>query len=330
MIRLDRRYAVWAVAFFALILIPGAAGYAGLGWELAQFTGWAGALACIALCGMPVRPREAVPPTLLSLRLHTAIGWAALIAAAMHAAGLVVDDPTVIEYLKPTAPPYQWAGIVALVLVLAVVVSSRTPVRRRWASHRGFQAVHVIAGCALTALITVHIVVTNRYVAGVGRRIWFLLAAGGALLLLLRSRRRSAADTTPQGLRRLVFGRHSRVVGGAVLLSAAAIAALSAGRVTTALRQPMIARAAAIPLDFPHGKHVAVNCLVCHHNYADGAGGDACISCHRGDRGDLLLGAEARFHAFCFDCHRHPSATLERHGPVSGCAVCHKVPAADR
>jgi predicted CXXCH cytochrome family protein len=332
MIKLDRRYAVWGLAFFLLILIPIAAGHVGLAWELAQIVGWAGALACIALCGMPVRPREAVPSTLLSLRHHTVIGWAALIAATLHAVGLVVKDPTVIEYLKPTAPPYQWAGIVALLLLLAIVVSSRTDRRRRlWMSHREFQAVHVISGCVLTALIAVHIVVTNRYVTGLGRRGWFLLVAIGALLLLLRSRRQgAAAGTNPKGLRRLVFGRHSRLVLVALMMSAAAIAALLAGRITSALRQPVIARAKAMPLDFPHGKHVAVNCLICHHNYADATGGDYCIGCHRSSRSDLKLGVEARFHAFCFECHRHPTANLERHGPVSGCAVCHKVPVADQ
>jgi hypothetical protein len=93
-----------------------------------------------------------------------------------------------------------------------------------------------------------------------------------------------------------------------------------------ALREPLFRRANSIPLDFPHGKHGMVNCLICHHNYADGRGWGLCVQCHRSGRADLKEGAEARFHGFCFDCHRHPQATLKRHGPVAGCSACHQPP----
>jgi DMSO/TMAO reductase YedYZ heme-binding membrane subunit len=325
MSKVDRRTASWCVALVLLVLLPAAGGFTGLGWELAQFAGWAATLACLALCGLPVRPRTSVPPTLLSLRQHTLIGWWALGAAALHAVVLVVSDRTVIEYLKPTAPVYQLAGIAALVLLVVLVVASRADTRRRlWASHRGFQASHVILGCALAALLAVHVIVTRRYVGNLGTRGWYVVVSIGALLMLLRARRPAGAgDATHHGLRRLVFGRHSRLVFGVVLVCAAAIAGLSGNRAASALREPLAARSERIPLDFPHGKHVAVNCLVCHHNYADGSGGDSCIACHASPRQDLKMGIEARFHSFCFECHRHPTAGLEHHGPVSGCRSCH-------
>jgi hypothetical protein len=84
-------------------------------------------------------------------------------------------------------------------------------------------------------------------------------------------------------------------------------------------------RSNVLPLDFDHRKHVAVNCLTCHHNYADGRGFDGCIHCHAGTRPDLKVGVEARFHAFCLNCHRNPDPTFPRHGPVSGCSTCHRV-----
>ena len=332
MIKLDRRYTVWGLACVTLVLLPCIAGYANFGWELAQILGWAGTLGCLALCAMPVRPRDAVPPTLLTLRRHTDVGWAVLILATFHGAGLLMSDRRVIEYLKFTAPPYQWAGVAALLLWLVVVVSSLPDVRRRlWATHRGFQSTHVVSGCLLLVLVSVHVVVTNRYVTGLGRRTWFLLVAIGALLMLLRSRRYVAAvHGAPRTLTRLVFGRHSRLVLGGVLTSAVAIAALSATPLIADLRQPVMAREKSLPLDFPHGKHVSVNCLVCHHNYVDRTGGGSCVACHRSNRADLKFGAEARFHGFCLECHRHPAAALEHHGPVSSCVVCHKVPDVDR
>jgi hypothetical protein len=329
---IDARYALWGVALFLLAVMPVFAGFVGVGWELSQLAGLAGGLACIALAGSPVRPRDSMPATLLSLQLHTLIGWVALIAVAIHICGLVLADRTVVEYMKPTAPLYELAGILATVLLLIVVLSAVAGARRRlWASHRSFQAVHVILGCLLAALIAVHVVVTARYLGGRGRRALFVAATIGALLMLLRVRRpNELAQSETRVHRRLVFGRHTTLIVGVVAMTAAAIAGLFPDAVVAALREPLLRRAYAPPLDFPHGKHGMVNCLKCHHNYADGTGWNLCVQCHRSNRADLKEGAEARFHGFCFDCHRHPEPTFKRHGPVSGCVACHQAPGATR
>ena len=325
---LDVRYALWGAALLVLVLLPAFAGFAGIGWELAQAAGLASGVACIALCGSPVRPRDSVPPTLLSLQRHTLIGWLALLAAVIHAGGLVLVDRTVVGYLKPTAPLYQLAGITAILLLLILVLSSLAGVRRRlWASHRGFQATHVILGSLLAVLIAVHLVVTARYVGGRGRKAVLVAATIAAILMLLRQRRAvDAAHRQPVVRRRLVFGRHATGVVSVLAISAAAVAGLFPQAVGDALREPLFRRANALPLDFPHGKHGMVNCLICHHNYADGRGWGLCVQCHRSSRADLKEGVEARFHGFCFDCHRHPQAGLKHHGPVAGCIACHQPP----
>ncbi len=471
--RFDARYALWGATALLLVVLPAFGGFVGIGWESAQWAGLAAAIACIILCGSPLRPRDSQPPTLLSLRLHALIGWAALIAVVVHIGGLLLADRTVIEYLKPTAPLYQFAGIAALLVLLVLVPVSVAGARRRlWKSHRGFQAAHVVLACALCALIAVHVVVTARYAGGHARRAWFVAAAIGAILLLLRARRPSvgrsiaepsepaapnaaaapehiardptagdptasdptasdrtardptardptardptardptardptardptardptardptardptardptardptardptardptardptardptardptardptardptaresaardpaARDPTARGgaaapRRQFVFGRHSTLVVGAVAVSAAIMAGLYPDAVGAALREPLMRRTSALPLDFPHAKHGAVNCLTCHHNYADSTGSALCIECHRSMRADLKQGVEARFHGFCFECHRHPAATFARHGPVSGCVACHR------
>jgi DMSO/TMAO reductase YedYZ heme-binding membrane subunit len=328
--RLDRRAALLGGALVVLLALPAVAGFVGPAWELSQWAGLAAAIACILLCGAPVRPRDAQPPTLLSLRLHTAIGYAALLLAALHIGGLVLSDHTVLEYLKPTAPLYQFAGIAATLLLVLLVLLSHGPLRRRlWTSHRGFQASHVILACLLAALVAVHVVVTARYLGGIGRRALYIAATIGALAMLLRARRppQSARQAPPHPI--LVFGRHSALIVGAVAICVAALVALLPASVDASLREPPLRRASRLELDFPHDKHGAVNCLTCHHNYADGTGASLCVECHRSQRADLRAGAEARFHGFCLDCHRHPSASLEaqhKHGPVSGCQVCHRVP----
>jgi hypothetical protein len=314
-------------ALVVLLALPAVAGFVGPAWELSQGAGLAAAIACILLCGAPLRPRDARPPTLLTLRLHSAIGYAALVFAGLHIAGLVLSDPTVIEYLKPTAPLYQLAGLAAALLLTLLVLLAQGPIRRRlWKSHRGFQASHVILACVLAVLVAAHVVVTARYVGGIGRRTLYIAASIGALLMLLRARRPLQSSGQAPRRRILVLGRHSALIVVTVAICGAALAALLPVTVGASLREPQFRRANRLALDFPHEKHGAVNCLTCHHNYADGTGAALCVECHRSQRADLRAAAEARFHGFCLDCHRHPSAALERHGPVAGCHVCHRTP----
>jgi Ferric reductase like transmembrane component/Class III cytochrome C family len=323
----DRRYLAWGVGLALTAALPLAAGFTSVGWEISEILGFAAALACLALCGSPVRPRESVPPVLLSLSRHELLGWIALGAAALHVLVAVVADHTVIEYLKPTTPLYQLAGIAALLALLVLVLSSLPGLRRRlWRSHRNFQAMHIAVGCLALLLLAAHVVTADRYTHGYGRRGFFIVVAIGGIAMLLRRRRSSGTATHETvALRSLAFGRHSTFVVSAIAATVLALTPLIAGRADVALREPLLRRSLTLPLDFDHGKHVAVNCLTCHHNYTDGRGFDACIHCHRSERADLEVGIEARFHSFCLECHRSPDAALIGHGPVSGCVACHQV-----
>ena len=131
-----------------LAALPIFAGFTTLGWETSEILGLAATLACLALCGCPVRPRQSAPPVLLTLARHQALGWIALGAAALHVLLALVADHTAVEYLKFTAPPYQLAGIAAFVALLVLVLSSVASTRRRlWRSRRDFQATHIGFGC---------------------------------------------------------------------------------------------------------------------------------------------------------------------------------------
>ena len=331
--KIDTRFALWGAALLLLTLLPLFAGFVGTGWELSQMAGLLGCIGCVALCGAPLRPRDAIPPTLLSLKLHTVIGWMTLGAVTIHVCGLILADRVVVEYLKPSAPLYQLAGIAAAALLLLVVVSGIAAVRRRlFKSHRDFQATHVIGGCVLIALMAIHVIATDRYVGGRGRRALILAATVGGILMLLRPRRLAPGAPTPGAsaaaapVRQLVFGRHSRLILGVATLLAISLGGLIGAAAGAALREPVMSRSERMPLDFPHATHVAVNCLVCHHNFADGRGMDTCVGCHRSSRADLRVGLQARFHGFCFECHRHPDPSFQKHGPVAGCVSCHHSP----
>jgi hypothetical protein len=326
----DARYALWGLGLAVVAGLPLAAGYAGWRWELSEVAGLAAAIGCIVLAGSPVRPRDASPPILLSLARHEWLGWCVLGGAFAHVALAVAADGSVIEYLKPTLPLYQLAGLVALIgLGLLSVASSAGNRRRLWANHRAFQAVHVIAGCLILPLVVAHVVATDRY-SGAGWRRGVLGAVAVFGLLLLLRRRRLPSVATRAGAhaaRRLVFGRHTVGVVTAVAMTALGLGLLATGRADLRLREPLLARFEALPLEFDHAKHRPVNCVTCHHNYVDGRGFDACINCHRRDVAHLKVGIEARFHDFCLDCHRHPDPALEHHGPVSGCFACHRADA---
>src|SRR6202051_710189 len=192
----DRRYTAWGIGLALTAALPLFAGFTTLGWEFSEFLGLVGTIACLALCGCPVRPRESDPPVLLSLGRHEMLGWVALGAALLHVLLAVVSDHMVIEYLKSTSPLYQLCGIAAIVALLVLTVTSVAGVRRRvWRSHRDFQATHIIFGCLLAVLLGAHVVATGRYTGGYGRRIVYVAVAAGGIAILLRPRRHNGTAT---------------------------------------------------------------------------------------------------------------------------------------
>lgn len=298
-------------------------------WELGQALGLCAVAAALILCVLAVRPRAGATGA-FRLRGHELLGWVALAAAALHVGLLLGVDQRVIEHVKPTAPVYEYAGVVALLTLVFLTVPAAAAMRSRlWPRHRNFQAAHVIAACLLVVTLGVHVITTDRYVHGRTQAVAYVFLSGIVLLALLRPRARRATaqprSSLPGGL---VFGRHSRVVLAVVLGALIALIPLTRASTTLTLREPLLARNQRLELDFPHDKHRAVRCVLCHHDYLDRSGQGSCVSCHRSDRADLRVGAEARFHDFCLRCHRHPAADLVGHGPVSGCDTCHAPPRA--
>lgn len=297
------------------------------GWETAQTLGVLAALCCLLLCLIAVRPRVPWSRT-LSLKRHELIGWIALAVTVLHVGLLLAFDRRVFEHLKLTAPIYEWLGILALILLIALTALSLPTIRQRlYAQHRQFQLVHIGMTCALVAAIAVHILTTGRYFHGRISVAAYLLVSVLALGALLRARaRRESENRVPGFISSLAFGRHSRVVVAIVILAVLALLSLLIPAAALTLREPILRRSAALAIDFPHDKHREVNCIRCHHNFNDRTGSDTCISCHRSRRSTILVGAEARFHDFCLGCHRDPPPRFEHHGPTTGCDTCHLPP----
>lgn len=293
-------------------------------WEIAQALGLCAVAACLILCVLAVRPRTGAASA-FPLRGHELLGWAALGAAVLHVGLSLATDHRVVEHLKLTTPGYEYAGILALLTLLFLTVPAAAAVRWRvWPRHRTFQAAHVCAACLLVVALAVHVLATGRYVHGRSHAVAYTLLSGVVLLALLRARaQRQLAQLPAHPRAGLVFGRHSRLVLAMVLCSLVALLALMRAGTAVTLREPFLRRSEPLVLGFPHDKHRLVNCIQCHHNFADRSGTDSCISCHRSGRAAIRVGAEARFHDFCLGCHRDPPAYLTGHGPMTGCNTCH-------
>ena len=293
-------------------------------WEIAQALGLSAVAGSLTLCVLAVRPRTGAASA-FPLRAHELLGWLTLAAAVLHVALLLAADRRVVEHVKVTAPRYEYAGILALLALLFLTVPAGAAVRwRLWPRHRNFQAAHVAVACLLVVTLAVHVLVTGRYVHGGAHTVAYTLLSGIVLLALLRARARRRPPPQPAPLLGgLVFGRHSRLMLAIVLSSLVALLALLRGGTALALREPFLRRSEPLVLGFPHDKHRAVNCIQCHHDFADRSGSDSCISCHRSQHAAIRVGAEARFHDFCLGCHRDPPRYLTGHGPVTGCNTCH-------
>ena len=298
-------------------------------WEIAQAVGLCAVASCLVLCVLAVRPRAGAAGA-FPMRAHEFLGWLALGAAVLHVGLLLGADHRVVEHVKLTAPRYEYAGILALLTLLFLTVPAGAAVRwRLWPRHRNFQAAHVGAACLLVVTLAVHVLATGRYIHGRARVVAYILLSCIVLLALLRGRTRRQSAQRSRLLGGLVFGRHSRLVLAIIVVSLVALLAMLPGGTALALREPFLRRSEPLVLGFPHDKHRSVNCIQCHHNFADRSGTDSCVSCHRSGRHAIRVGAEARFHDFCLGCHRDPPSYLTGHGPPAGCEPCHAPLSAD-
>jgi len=76
-------------------------------------------------------------------------------------------------------------------------------------------------------------------------------------------------------------------------------------------------------MTFAHVDHREQNCIVCHHNFADGTGQGLCLDCHLRDAA-LRVRLESQFHAMCRGCHVDLRRRSETAGPVRACHPCHQ------
>ncbi|MBS0366770.1 MAG: cytochrome c3 family protein [Proteobacteria bacterium] len=303
---LIRLAAVLALAA-ALLLAPPWLLAAGGWWNVAALVGYASLGAILVLYLYPLRARRADGHG-FPLAAHRNIGWLALGLALAHALGLLVTEPTTIEYWKPAAPLYMLCGLLALLLLAGAVGTGY--LKRRPGSRRPVGAIrlsHVLPAVVLLWLCAAHVVGSGQFLNTP------LKVLCGCLLLALPLLWPARRQFAPRGILSV------RALSVTTALAAVLLPSRFAGSM---LPQTPVTPTARIAVTFPHDKHRGVNCVTCHHNFTDKTGNESCYACHR--HPELTSGIEATFHRFCRDCHASLAAQqVELHGPVRRCALCH-------
>ncbi|MSR13679.1 MAG: hypothetical protein EXR86_03770 [Gammaproteobacteria bacterium] len=160
-------------------------------WDFAMAIGAtaAGGLALLPL--ISARWWAAQQPTTGFLRLvqtaHRELAYIALALVLIHAGILLVLEGRVVEYLKLGAEDEMLAGLVAAVLVITLVLSSRY---REWLrfSYRGWRRWHVLLSLAALGLLGWHLIGAGYYFTVPSQTIGlvWLLGVPSMLTLLLR------------------------------------------------------------------------------------------------------------------------------------------------
>lgn len=96
--------------------------------------------------------------------LHRDLGYITLFLLSGHVGILLLAEPLLLAHLKPTAPLHMLAGLLALVLMVLLVVSS-IPVCRRslWPDYHLFRHLHALTAVAIVALTFYHVLASGFY-----------------------------------------------------------------------------------------------------------------------------------------------------------------------
>jgi len=301
-----------------LVSYPAVSG--GLLWDLGAACGYICLILFLCLYVFPVRGDGLPHGRLMALSRHKSIGWCVLAAAAAHVVVLLVVEPQSYRYLLPSAPLFMWCGVVALLSVVASVVtglSARAQMRRQPVTP-GTQenrpriersTLHIVLAAVLMLTACAHAIGSSQLLSGTFKTILVLLLLClplGWYVVRRRPTRRSLVRPMS----------HVAAVG--------IIALLPTSRSKQLLLEPA-AHPDKIAVTFPHESHTSVSCVTCHHNYVDHTGTTACIECHRSARSDLVRSSESEFHTFCRGCHTQLALDGQpKHGPTRSCSGCHQ------
>ena len=196
-------------------------------WDWANALGFLGLATCLLLFVYAGRPRSSPPFSgRFFANLHRDLGYLALALVTGHVGLLLLSEPLLLEPLKSSAPLYMLAGLGAAVLLLVLVFSSITGLRKRiWQDYHRFKWLHAVLAIACVALIGWHVAGSRFYLNTSPK-----LAAGGLAVIglmgyYLRRRLGRRPDIRRASRMRDTAGySHALSYGAVLLLSVIALA----------------------------------------------------------------------------------------------------------
>lgn len=174
------------VPLFSLLVVPAPAG-SGFWWDLSAAFGFTAAAMMAIMFVLTARFKRVSAPFGIDIiyYFHRQIALVALFFLLAHPACLLLADPRLISFIRPSASPYHLdAGIASFIAFLALMVSSLW--RKQLNIHYdAWRIWHVILALAALVLAIVHIQGVGHYVATpLERALWVLIALTCALIIL--------------------------------------------------------------------------------------------------------------------------------------------------
>ena len=180
-------YLLFVCLILATTLLDGPLPAGGFVWDFLNALGFCGLAALVYLGWDSDSPAK--QPT---LRLHSNLAIVAAVVSAAHALGFVLWDPTVVEYLKLKAPWYMHAGLVSLLsIVLLAVTSFPAPRKIVYGRFPRFRGWHLALSVAALGTAAWHVLGTGFYLAKWFQQLVFCLVVV-ALPVFAYLRRRSS------------------------------------------------------------------------------------------------------------------------------------------
>ncbi len=157
----DRILALLGTGLLLLLLfalLPPITAWAGGPVTLLTLCGYAALLPLLHLFLFPIRYRRTMPGGAVPLPAHRLLALVGLALAALHSVGYLLLEPSSLRYLTPAAPFYMLAGLLALLLLLALVLSSSKRMRHRMSEGAlGYRGPHLIGSALLLLLLSLHV-----------------------------------------------------------------------------------------------------------------------------------------------------------------------------
>ena len=181
------------LAALLLLLVcaaPDALPAAGFMWD---WLNGVGICAVAALCALHLDADKPAMAARMAGHRNLAMVCAAL--ACVHAFGLLIADPIVFEYLKPTAPAYMLVGAVGFIALVALTVTSIGAARHRvYASFRHFGHWHTGLAIAVVIMSAWHVLGTGFAIRGGWSVAAFVAITAGVPIYAYVRRRQNKKD----------------------------------------------------------------------------------------------------------------------------------------